>query len=77
MPGKKKEEVEAVENLVAETAEAPVKKTRKPRAKKEAVAEVTAPVEKPACNPALPARKQLFRTLSSRTALMTASHMHL
>ena len=38
MPRKKKEEVAAVENIVAEAVEAPVKKTRKPRAKKEVTA---------------------------------------
>lgn len=53
MPRKKKEEVVAVENIVAEAAEAPAKKTRKPRAKKE----VAAPAEKPARKPRAPRKK--------------------
>ena len=58
MPRRKKEEVAAVENIVAEAAEAPVKKTRKPRAKKEvATAEATAPAEKPARKPRAPRKK--------------------
>ena len=56
MPRKKKEEVAAVENIVAEAVEAPVKKTRKPRAKKEAAAEA-APAEKPARKPRAPRKK--------------------
>ena len=59
MPRKKKEEVTAVENIVAEAAEAPVKKTRKPRAKKEvpAAEAVVAPAEKPARKPRAPRKK--------------------
>lgn len=55
MPRKKKEEVAAVENIVAKAAEAPVKKTRKPRAKKEVAA--AAPTEKPARKPRAPRKK--------------------
>ena len=55
MPRKKKEEVAAVENIVAEAAEAPVQKTRKPRAKKEVAA--AAPAEKPARKPRAPRKK--------------------
>jgi len=54
---KKKEEVAAVENIAAEAVEAPVKKTRKPRAKKEAAAEAAAPAEKPARKPRAPRKK--------------------
>ena len=57
MPRKKKEEVAAVENVVAEAAEVPVKKTRKPRAKKEVTAEAAAPAEKPARKPRAPRKK--------------------
>ena len=59
MPRRKKEEVAAVENTVAEAAEAPVKKTRKPRAKKEvpAAEAVVAPAEKPARKPRAPRKK--------------------
>lgn len=57
MPRKKKEEVAAVENIVAEVAEAPVKKARKPRAKKEVAADVAAPAEKPARKPRAPRKK--------------------
>jgi len=57
MPRKKKEEVAAVENIAAEAVEAPVKKTRKPRAKKEAAAEAAAPAEKPARKPHAPRKK--------------------
>ena len=58
MPRKKKEEVAAVENIVAEAAKAPVKKTRKPRAKKEVeAAEAAAPAEKPARKPRAPRKK--------------------
>ena len=59
MPRKKKEEVTAVETIVSEAAEAPVKKTRKPRAKKEvpAAEAVVAPAEKPARKPRAPRKK--------------------
>jgi predicted transcriptional regulator len=57
MPRKKKEEITAVENVVSEAAEVPVKKTRKPRAKKEVTAEATAPAEKPARKPRAPRKK--------------------
>ena len=57
MPRKKKEEVAAVENIVAEVAEAPVKKTRKPRAKKEVAAYAAAPAEKPTRKPRAPRKK--------------------
>ena len=57
MPRKKKEVVAAVENIAAEAVEAPVKKTRKPRAKKEAAAEAAAPAEKPARKPRAPRKK--------------------
>lgn len=57
MPRKKKEEVAAVENIATEAVEAPVKKTRKPRAKKEAAAEAAAPAEKPARKPRAPRKK--------------------
>ena len=59
MPRKKKEEVTAVENVVAEAAEVPVKKTRKPRAKKEVTAEAAAPAEKPARKPRAPRKKKV------------------
>lgn len=58
MPRRKKEET-VVENTVAETveavAEAPAKKTRKPRAKKE----TAAPAEKPARKPRAPRKKAI------------------
>ncbi len=57
MPRRKKEEVATVENAVVEAvenpAEAPAKKTRKPRAKKESAA----PAEKPARKPRAPRKK--------------------
>ncbi len=56
MPRRKKEEVAAIENIVAEAVEAPVKKTRKPRAKKEVAAEAV-PAEKPARKPRAPRKK--------------------
>ena len=59
MPRKKKEEITAVENVVAEAAEVPVKKTRKPRAKKEVTAEAAAPAEKPARKPRAPRKKKV------------------
>ena len=57
MPRRKKEEVAAIENIVAEAVEAPVKKTRKPRAKKEVAADAAAPAEKPARKPRAPRKK--------------------
>ena len=52
MPRRKKEEIVAAETVVA-PAEAPAKKTRKPRVKKEA----DAPAEKPARKPRAPRKK--------------------
>ena len=52
MPRRKKEEIVAAETVAA-PAEAPAKKTRKPRVKKEAAA----PAEKPARKPRAPRKK--------------------
>ena len=57
MPRRKKEEIVAAEAVVA-PAEAPAKKTRKPRAKKNA-AETAATAEKPARKPRAPRKKKV------------------
>lgn len=63
MPRKKKEEISATESTAAETvetvAEAPAKKTRKPRAKKETAEAAT---EKPARKPRAPRKKTVVPT---------------
>ena len=58
MPRRKKEEIVAAEALVA-PAEAPAKKTRKPRAKKEVTAEAAAPAEKLTRKPRAPRKKKV------------------
>ena len=58
MPRRKKEEIVAAEALVT-PAEAPAKKTRKPRAKKEVAVETAATAEKPARKPRAPRKKKV------------------